>query len=186
MPSTWAGTSDSQLLTRGAIDDAANNGYLQLKAAITDPTRIATKSYIESVVNSINTSVSSWSALASLRCPTKLQLKYALTHNIQFYTNGSFKLKIVKNSTTLIDYSPNNASCTLDYTATDILYNDTITVTIYTALYSAVQGKVYKGTGGNCGTGTTTCTPISFTNFQNDLRTFSLSCVLTTPVIPCL
>lgn len=185
MPSTWAGTADNQLLTRGAIDDAANNGYLQLKASISDPTRIATKSYIESVVNSINTSVSSWSSLTSLRCPTKLQLKYALTHAIQFYTNGSFKMKIVKNSTTLIDYSPNNASCTLDYTATDVLYNDVIYVTIYTASYSSVQGKVYKSTGGNCGSGTTTCTPISFTNFQNDLRIFSISSVITSPVTPC-
>jgi hypothetical protein len=196
MPSTWAATANTQLITRSALQDGVTNGYLTLKSgqSITGTTQICTKSYIESVINGIDTTRSDWSGLSSTQCPTKSKLQNSTIRSIRPYLqvdtgySATFTVQLKRyNSSTITTVSSAlkaARSCTLDSSITDLYVGDTVYFNWSTALYSVVEGKFNKNTT-DCVAGSFLC-GANFVVGASELITVNFGFSLRTPISPCL
>ncbi len=196
MATTWAGTANTQLITRSALQDGVTNGYLTLKSgqSITGTTQICTKSYIESVINGIDTTRSDWSGLTSTQCPTKSKLQNSTIRSIRPYLqvdtgySATFTVQRKRyNSSTITTISSAlkaARSCSLDSSITDLYVGDTVYFNWSTALYSVVEGKFNKSTT-DCTTGSFLC-GASFVVGASELITVNFGFSLRTPISPCL
>lgn len=191
MPSTWAGTSASQLITRSALQDAVNGGYCNLKAgaSITGTTQICTTGYLNSVISFLGFNANVY---PDNRCPTKLAFQNAILRNFRFYASApsgyeyTLKVEIWRNGSYYSQYSAgiNSTSCNNVFTFGYYVPSDTVKVFFSTSLYANVQGRVVKNST-SCGGGTAQCPSINFTNFQDDVQDIKFACQVVAPIVDC-
>lgn len=190
MPSTWAGTADTQLVTRGALQDAVDNGYFILKSGqtISDLTRVCTKSYIESKIDNIIQSTSDWNFMNANKCPTKSQLRFVIGHNLEFYFAAptGYTVKIYGNAVN--DTITNtNSNCELRVTVTNrgAWEYYTYEISFSTSTYDNVQGYV-KMNGTDCSAGTAYCSPVGVPDYINEKRIIKFYCGFKNPITACV
>lgn len=204
MATTWAGTASNQLLTRAAVQDGIANGYITQKpsTSFTENTRICTKQYID---DRVYTTISGayqpeWDALTSSQCPTKLDLQKTVGRTLRVYASApsgyTYYIKVERkyktwNGTAWVDttitigtYTINSTSCNLLVTYSSFLAQDTLTFTVYTSLYANVQAFIQKNSS-SCGSGTAICSPMIYTNFENDPDDIDFAIKIKDPVVDC-
>jgi len=197
MATTWAGTADNQLITRAALQNGVDNGYLNpiAGATITDLTKICTKEYIESVIEEIDTTRADWSNLTAKQCPTKDDLQNSTKRMVRRYwkvPTGYSAILTVKrkryNSSTITTVSTDTITspdCSSGGGDTNWFVGDTVYFEWSTGLYSSIESRATKDTT-NCEAGSFACGPFSWVIGKAEKLDVNYGTSIKTPINPCV
>lgn len=197
MATTWAGTADNQLITRAALQNGVDNGFLNqiVGTTISDLNKICTKEYIESVIKEIDTTRADWSNLTAKQCPTKDDLQNSTKRMVRRYVsvpsgfNATLTVKRKRyNSSTITTVSSDtitSPSCSSVGGNTDWYVGDTVYFEWSTALFSSIESKATKDTT-DCAAGSFACGPFSWVIGKAEKLDVNFGTSIKTPINPCV
>ncbi len=170
MATTWAGTSNNQLVTFTALNDARGTILVPIGSAPSNSNECVTKSDVETYIR-IDTGNAIWTALSSTECPTKEDIYKCAIYDALFYANKAsagnagysitFTHKRAGSTVQTKTATVNDTNCGsldakiefINTSGTNALkYNDTLELSVYySGTASAIELKVSNNPY-DCGT----------------------------------